>query len=96
MIIARGALLWVASCLLAGILLAGLLMPAAVGVGMAVQQAGQSVDRVSAGAVTGRVPLATTVTDAAGDPIASIHDQYRLRLPAKPDAIAAQLDSAGG
>jgi membrane peptidoglycan carboxypeptidase len=91
-IIARGVLQWVGSCLLAGVLLAGLLLPAAVGMGMAVQRVGQTFEGVSAGVVKGRVPLATTVTDAAGNPIAHIYEQYRL--PAKPDEIAAAMTQA--
>ncbi len=91
-IIARGVVLWVASCLLAGVLLAGLLMPAAVGAGMVVRQAGRTVDSVSAGVVKGRVPLATTVTDAVGNPIAYVYDQYRF--PARPDGIAAVMKQA--
>lgn len=85
-------MLWVASCLLAGVLLAGLLMPAAVGAGMVVQQAGRTVDSVSAGVVKRRVPLATTVTDAVGNPIAYVYDQYRF--PARPDGIAAVMKQA--
>ncbi len=91
-ITARGVLQWVTSCLLAGILLAGLMLPAAIGMGMVVRQAGQTVDSVSAGVIKGEVPLASTITDAEGTPIAFVYEQYRL--PAEPGDIAAAMKAA--
>ncbi len=91
-IMTRKVLLWVTACLLAGVLLAGLLVPAVVGLGFAVGKAGEGLDSVSAGVAKGRVPVATTITDSQGEPIAYVYDQYRL--PAQPDEIAPAMKQA--
>ncbi|HWE88392.1 MAG TPA: transglycosylase domain-containing protein, partial [Pseudonocardiaceae bacterium] len=75
-------------CGLAGVLLAGVMSPVALGVGALSNQVGDSVNSISASLASTQVPLVTTVTDKNGAPIAYIFDQYRL-----PEA-ASQIDVA--
>jgi len=65
-------------CLLAGVLLAGVMAPVWIGVGSLSNQVSDSVDSISADFASAQVPLVTTVTDNAGNPIAYIFDQYRI------------------
>ena len=65
-------------CLLAGVLLAGVMAPAWIGVGSLSNQVSDSVDSISADFAAAQVPLVTTVTDSAGNPIAYLFDQYRI------------------
>lgn len=65
-------------CLLAGILVAGLLFPIVGAVGVASNKASDTVDSVSAELANVAPPLVTTVTDSAGNPIATLYDQYRI------------------
>ncbi|MQA15912.1 MAG: penicillin-binding protein [Pseudonocardiaceae bacterium] len=80
------------SCVVAGILLAGLLLPVAGGFGAVVVQAGDAVDTSSASLAEGKVPLATTITDSRGAPIAYVYEQYRI--PVEPDEIAETMKAA--
>ncbi|HEX2297471.1 MAG TPA: penicillin-binding protein, partial [Pseudonocardiaceae bacterium] len=73
-------------CLIAGMLLAGLLFPAVGGAGAASNRASETVNSVSADLVAGEVPLVSTVTDKDGVPIAFLFDQNRFNTP--PEAIA--------
>ncbi len=79
-------------CLLAGVLLAGMLFPAVGGLGLASNQASDTVDAVSSELVEGRVPVVSTVTDAAGTPIAYVFDQNRIL--AAPEDIADTMKAA--
>ncbi len=65
-------------CLLAGILVAGLLFPLAGGLGVASNKASETVDSMSAELANVPPPLLTTITDSAGNPIATLYDQYRI------------------
>src|SRR5215470_9007649 len=79
-------------CLLAGVLVAGMLFPAAGGLGLASNQATDTVDSVSTDLVQGELPLVTTMTDAAGRPIAWLYNQNRTITPA--DKIAPAMKAA--
>ena len=65
-------------CLLAGVLAAGVMAPVWIGVGSLSNQVSDSVDSISADFAAAQVPLVTTVTDSAGNPIAYLFDQYRI------------------
>jgi membrane peptidoglycan carboxypeptidase len=65
-------------CLLAGILVAGVLFPIVGAVGVASNKASETVDSMSAELATVPPPLVTTITDSAGNPIATLYDQYRI------------------
>jgi len=65
-------------CLLAGVLMAGMLFPIVGALGVASNRASDTIDSVSADLVATDPPLITTVTDSAGTPIAYLFDQYRL------------------
>jgi membrane peptidoglycan carboxypeptidase len=72
-------------CLLAGILVAGMLFPVVGAAGMASNKASETVDSMSAELANVPPPLVTTITDAAGNPIATLYDQYRI--PTAPEQI---------
>ncbi|WP_236794574.1 transglycosylase domain-containing protein [Amycolatopsis sp. GM8] len=80
------------SCALAGVLVAGVLAPIAMGAGVLSNQVSDSVDSISASLATSEQPLVTTVTDRAGNPIATLFDQYRL--PVTYDQIAPTMTAA--
>jgi membrane peptidoglycan carboxypeptidase len=75
-------------CLLAGVLVAGMLFPVVGGVGLASNQATDTVDSVSTELVQGELPLVTTMTDAAGRPIAWLYNQNRTTTTAEKIAPA--------
>ncbi|MCF8569168.1 penicillin-binding protein [Gordonia sp. HY002] len=65
---------------MAGVLVAGLLFPIAGGVGVLTNRAAATVENSSSELLGGTVPEVTTVTDAAGKPIATLFDQYRYQV----------------
>lgn len=75
-------------CLLAGVLVAGMLFPVVGGLGLASNQATDTVDSVSTDLVEGELPLVTTMTDAAGRPIAWLYNQNRTITPTEKIAPA--------
>ena len=80
------------ACVLAGVLVAGLLYPVASGVGIASNRAASAVENVSSELLSGTLPEVTTMTDAAGTPIARLFDQYRYQVgynDISPDMIRA-------
>ena len=79
-------------CILAGVLVAGMLFPVFGALGVVSNRASDAIDSVSADLVTKDPPLITTVTDAAGTPIAYLFDQYRLPLTA--DQISPTIKAA--
>ncbi|MGH3902493.1 MAG: penicillin-binding protein [Pseudonocardiaceae bacterium] len=79
-------------CLLAGLLVAGFLLPAVGAAGLASNQASDTVKSVSSSLVQGQVPLVSTVTDKEGVPIAYVFDQNRFNTP--PQAIADEMKAA--
>jgi membrane peptidoglycan carboxypeptidase len=79
-------------CLLAGVLMAGMLFPIVGALGVASNRASDTIDSVSADLVTTEPPLITTITDSAGSPIAYLFDQYRL--PVRSDQISPTMKAA--
>jgi membrane peptidoglycan carboxypeptidase len=79
-------------CLLAGVVTAGMGFPFALGVGLLSNDAGDSVSSTSSSLVEGGLPLATTLTDNAGRPIAYIFDQNRTQVTA--DEISPAMKAA--
>ena len=81
-----------AACVLAGVLVAGLLYPVASGVGVVSNRAASAVENVSSELLNGTLPEVTTMTDSAGTPIARLFDQYRYQVgynDISPDMVAA-------
>ncbi|WP_076478901.1 penicillin-binding protein [Williamsia sterculiae] len=90
----RSKALWAIAgcCLLAGVLVAGLLFPVASGVGYVSNKAASTVENVSSELVNGTVPEVSTVTDVNGAPIAYLYDQRREQVgynDIAPDMIRA-------
>jgi membrane peptidoglycan carboxypeptidase len=79
-------------CLLAGLLVAGMLFPIVGGIGLASNQASDTVNSVSSNLVQSQVPMVTTITDKDGVPIAYVFDQNRFNTP--PKDIADTMKAA--
>ncbi|MET8995501.1 transglycosylase domain-containing protein [Amycolatopsis sp. NPDC004169] len=88
----RGVVPFTGLCLLAGILVAGTVAPAAIGAGLLSNQVSDSVDAISAQLAAADPPLVTTVTDRDGTPIATLYAQYRL--PVTAAGIATTMKAA--
>ena len=67
-------------CVLAGVLVAGVLFPAAGAAGVLSNQASDTVDKTSSDLADIPPPLVTKVTDSAGTQIATLYEQYRLPI----------------
>ena len=67
-------------CLLAGVLVAGMLFPVVGAAGVMSNQASETVEKTSSDLADLPPPLVTTVTDNTGKPIATLYDQYRLPI----------------
>jgi membrane peptidoglycan carboxypeptidase len=65
-------------CVLAGVLVAGVLFPVAGAVGVISNQASDTVDQTSSDLADIPPPLVTKITDSAGTQIATLYEQYRL------------------
>ncbi|WIV53457.1 transglycosylase domain-containing protein [Amycolatopsis nalaikhensis] len=87
-----GVVPFVGLCVLAGILVAGTMAPAAIGAGLLSNQVSDSVDAISAQLAAADPPLTTTVTDRDGTPIATLYAQYRL--PVAAAGIATTMKAA--
>ncbi|MBB4687697.1 transglycosylase domain-containing protein [Amycolatopsis jiangsuensis] len=72
-------------CLLAGVLVAGILFPVVGAAGVASNQASETVEQTSSDLADVPPPLVTTITDSGGRAIATLYDQYRV--PVAPDQI---------
>ncbi|HEV2782490.1 MAG TPA: penicillin-binding protein [Actinophytocola sp.] len=79
-------------CLLAGVLVAGMLFPIVGALGVVSNRASDAIDSVSADLVATDPALMTTVADANGKPIAYLYDQYRI--PVTGDQISPTLKAA--
>ena len=79
-------------CALAGVLLAGILSPMAIGVGSLSNQISDSVDSISSQLAVSQVPLVTTIEDSTGAPVAELFQQYRL--PVSYNQISANMRAA--
>jgi membrane peptidoglycan carboxypeptidase len=73
-----GLLKLVGLCLLAGVLVAGILFPVVGAAGVISNQASQTVDDMSSELADVPPPLVTRVTDREGNQIASLYKQYRI------------------
>ncbi|WP_307793253.1 transglycosylase domain-containing protein [Amycolatopsis sp. MtRt-6] len=67
-------------CLLAGVLVAGMLFPVVGAAGVMSNQASDTVEKTSSDLADIPPPLVTTVTDNTGKPIATLYSQYRLPI----------------
>ena len=67
-------------CVLAGVLVAGLLFPIAGGLGLTAGRAAGTLENVESELVGGQVPEVTTMTDTNGTPIAYLYDQRRFQV----------------
>ncbi|MEV4052650.1 transglycosylase domain-containing protein [Amycolatopsis sp. NPDC049688] len=67
-------------CLLAGVLVAGMLFPVVGAAGVMSNQASETVEKTSSDLADIPPPLVTTVTDNTGKPIATLYSQYRLPI----------------
>ncbi|SFP63043.1 transglycosylase domain-containing protein [Saccharomonospora viridis] len=76
-------------CLLAGVLVAGILFPVTGAAGVVANQASDTVDSMSTDLAEEPPPLITTLTDRDGKPIATLYDQYRI--PTAPDEISEAM-----
>lgn len=83
-----------ALALAAGVVIAGMAFPAAVGLGLMSNAAGDSVTTVSTDVVSGPMPLTTTVTDAAGTPIARFFEPNQNRTELRPEQISPAMRAA--
>ncbi|MBB3050119.1 membrane peptidoglycan carboxypeptidase [Prauserella isguenensis] len=81
-----GLLKMLGLCLLAGVLVAGILFPVVGVAGVVSNQASDTVESMSAELADEPPPQLTTVTDRGGKPIATLYNQYRV--PTKPDQIS--------
>ncbi len=77
---------------LGGVLVAGMLFPAAGGFGYVSNRAADTVDNSSAELVEGIVPAVTTMVDSAGNTIAWLYDQRRFEVPS--DQISNEMKLA--
>ncbi|MEU4445102.1 transglycosylase domain-containing protein [Actinosynnema sp. NPDC050801] len=88
----NGVLKLLGLCLLAGVLLAGMLFPVVGSLGMVSNRASDTVDSISADLVATDPPLISTITDKDGAPIAYLYDQYRVLVP--PEQISPTMKAA--
>jgi membrane peptidoglycan carboxypeptidase len=76
-------------CLLAGVLVAGLLFPVVGAAGVISNQASETVDSMSSELADEPPPLVTTLTDRDGEPFATLYKQYRI--PTTSDQISEAM-----
>lgn len=79
-------------CALGGVMLAGAIFPVALAAGVLSNQAADAVSTESADLAYKRLPSASTVTDAGGQPIAYLYEQNRTVLT--PDQISPAMKAA--
>ncbi|GAA0606442.1 transglycosylase domain-containing protein [Kutzneria viridogrisea] len=79
--VGNGLVKLVGLCLLAGVLVAGMLFPAVGAMGVVSNRASDTVDATSADLVTTDPPLVSVVTDKDNQPIAYLYQQYRVNTP---------------
>jgi membrane peptidoglycan carboxypeptidase len=78
-------------CLLASVVVAGLMFPAAGGIGLMSNRASEVVANGSAQLVAGDVPAVTTMVDAKGNTIAWLYSQRRFEVPSDKIANTMKL-----
>ena len=89
---ARAGVRLLGVCLIAGLLVAGILFPLVGGFGALTRTSGSSVAASSPELERGALPAMTTVTDRDGAPIAYLYDQNRIPVPSA--AIAPAMKAA--
>lgn len=87
-LVLRGA----GAVVVAGLLVAALLAPVAIGAGTVVARASTNVDATSTGVVDVAADAATVMTDASGTPMAMLY--RRFRLPVGSEDIADTVKAA--
>ena len=79
-------------CVLAGVLVAGMLFPVAGSLGVVSNRSGDTVSSIASQMLTQPPPAVTTITDRSGKPIAHLYDQNRT--PVAPDQISNTMKAA--
>jgi membrane peptidoglycan carboxypeptidase len=74
----RSVLKLFGGCVVAGGLVAGILLPVTAGAGLVAADVSDSVVNITPASISSDMPGVTTITDRDGKPIAEIYDQYRL------------------
>ncbi len=67
--------------LVAGVLVAGLLLPYSIGVGLASNQVADAIESAPSDPMNEQAPQRTTITDGTGKAIAYLYDQNRVDVP---------------
>ncbi|MFR9729574.1 transglycosylase domain-containing protein [Saccharopolyspora sp. MS10] len=79
-------------CVLAGVLVACLMMPMATGAGAVVNQATEAMASMSSSLAKRNMPQVSVVTDKDGEPIAHFFEDYRVET--KPEQISGYMKAA--
>ncbi|MEV6234085.1 transglycosylase domain-containing protein [Saccharopolyspora shandongensis] len=79
-------------CVLAGVLVAALLLPMATGTGAMVNQTTDAMSKMSGSLARRDMPQVSTVMDKDGVPIAYFFDQYRIETP--PEQVSDTMKAA--
>lgn len=79
-------------CVLAGVLVAALLLPMATGAGAMVNQTSDAMSKMSGSLARRDMPQVSTIMDKDGEPIAYFFDQYRIETP--PDQVSDTMKAA--
>ena len=79
-------------CVLAGVLVAGMLFPVAGSLGVISNRSGDTVSAISSQMLAQPPPAVTTITDRSGKPIAHLYDQNRV--PVAPNQISDTMKAA--
>ncbi|WP_243795526.1 transglycosylase domain-containing protein [Saccharopolyspora gloriosae] len=79
-------------CVLAGVLVATLMMPMATGAGAVVNQATDAMSSMSSSLAKRDMPQVSVVTDKDGEPIAHFFKDYRVET--KPEQISGYMKAA--
>ncbi len=90
----RGALLRMFGlCVLAGVLVSGLMMPVALGAGEVVNQSTNVVSQMSDSLAKQDMPEVSTILDKDGAPLAYLYKDYRVETPPSqiPDTMKAAI-----
>jgi len=81
-------------CVIAGVLLGGVLFPTVGGIGLLSNKASDTVASVSSELAQGQVPQMSTMLDAAGNPIAYLYDPNGRRTVVPGDKISQAMEVA--
>lgn len=79
-------------CVLAGVLVAGLLLPATTGAGAMVNETTDAMSRMQGSLARRDMPQVSTVADKDGQPIAYLFDDYRVET--KPEQVPDTMKAA--